>query len=853
LLLDHPVLDKFGFLQYFDLHRGSPTPARGLPDNRSSAREDRMKNLFSDLRYAARLLFRSPGFTIVAIGVLSIGIASGITIFSVVNAVLLRPLPYLEPDRLVLVRESLPKLYEVEGGVSAAEYWDYKRDNDVFSDIAAFTTVDLNLTGEGDARRIKVARVSPAIFSLLGIPPLTGRTFSEDEDSHQRSAVALISERLWRGRFGATTDIAGRTIRLDEKPYPIIGVMPARFRFPATDDTFSEAVDLWVPLAMSDQEKARRADSFDYGVIGRLKPGMTLEQAQSDVDNIAERMQQEHPDTYQGNVVVEAHAVRLTRQMVRRVQPILLVLLGAVFLVLLVGCANVANLLLARSQSRLKEMAVRTALGATTRRLVRQLMTESLLLAVAGGSLGLMLAWWFIALIVRFGPTNIPRLSEVNIDTWVLIFALGVSVLTGLIFGLAPAIQGASFNLNESLKESGGRASGARKSNRMRSALVVFETASAVLLLIGAGLLIDSFIRLMNVPPGFKPEGVVVARMSVPAARYPNVNAGKAMYKRVLEEIGSLHGIESASVASNLPLADNWLIGFRLEGEDETTYHTAASTWVSNDYFTAMGISVVEGRGFTEEDRESSNPVVMINRSFARKFWPEEDPIGKRVRWGGWTAGWLTVVGVAGDVKVASLEAEAEPVLYMPIFQVNRTRRDVVFVARTAGDPSNLVASIRERIRAVDAELPVYEVRTMNDVIAESTEQRRFALLTISVFAGIALLLASVGLYAVMSNLVGQRRREIGIRMALGARRVDVVRMVVVRGALLSAGGVVCGIASAFALTRTMQSLLFEVSVTEPAVFVAVPLFLIAVAVSACWVPARRAAKVDPMVALRYE
>jgi len=812
-----------------------------------------MESLWLDVRYGFRMLVRSPSFTIVAVGVLALGIAAGTAIFSVVNAVLLRPLPYVEPDRLVLVQESLPKLYVRTGAVSAAEYWDYKDHNEVFSNIACFTTQNLNLTGQGEAARIQVARVSASLFPILGVLPRLGRTFSDEEDKPGSSAVILISERLWRARFGSDDGIAGRSVKLDEQPYTIIGVMPARFQFPATDSTFSDSVDLWAPLAMTDEDKKRRADSFDYGVIGRLKPGVSIEQAQSDIQTIAARMQQEHPDVYKGNIEIAASAIGLEQQIVTPVRTVLLVLFGAVGLVLLVGCANVANLLLARSQARVKEMAIRTAVGASSRRLIRQLLTESLLLAVLGGGLGLLLASWGVDLIVKFGPGDLPRLLEVSLDLRVLLFTFTVSVLTGVIFGLAPAIHCSRVNLNESLKETGGRSSGSRASRRMRGGLIIFETAAALVLLIGAGLLIDSFIRLLRVPPGFNPEGVVVARISMPAERYPKIELGKAMYRRAIEGVGSLPGVEAVSVASNLPLADDWTIGFRIEGDDQTTYHTSSNAWVSNDYFRAMGIQLVAGRGFTDDDREGTAPVVVINQAFARKFWPGENPIGKRIRWGGWGVEWLTVAGVVGDVRAASLEKEPAPASYMPIFQASRTRRNVVFIARVSGDPSSFVAAIRDRIRAVDLELPVYDVRTMNNVIAESVEQRRFAMLLISIFAGVALLLASVGLYAVMSNLVAQRTREIGVRIALGARGADVLKLVVGQGALLTLTGVALGLAVSFVLTRTMQSLLFGVSATEPLVFIAIPVLLTGTALGACLAPARRATKVDPMAALRCE
>jgi putative ABC transport system permease protein len=812
-----------------------------------------MEGLWLDFRYGFRMLVRSPSFTVVAVGILAIGIAAGTAIFSVVNAVLLRPLPYTEPDRLVLVQESLPKLFLRAGAVSAAEYWDYKEGNDVFSNIACFTTENLNLTGQGDAARIQVARVSASLFSLLGASPRIGRVFTDDEDRPGAQAVLLISERLWRARFGSDGEISGRSIKLDEKPYTIIGVMPARFQFPSTDNTFSDSVDVWVPLAMTDTEKKRRVDSFDYGVIGRLKPGVSIEQAQSDIQAVAGRMQEEHPDVYKGNIEIAAGVIGLKQEMVKPVRTVLLVLFGAVGMVLLVGCANVANLLLARSQGRVKEMAIRTAVGASTRRIIRQLLTESLLLATLGGGLGLLLASWAVDLTMKFGPGNLPRLQEAKLDARVLLFTVAVSVVTGMIFGIAPAIQCSRVNLNETLKETGGRASGGRSSTRMRGGLLVFETASALLLLIGAGLLIASFARLLRVSPGFNPEGVVIARTSMPSSRYPKVELGKAMYRRVLDGIAGFPGVEAASVASNLPLADDWTIGFRREGEDQNTYHSAGNTWVSNEYFRAMGIQVLAGRGFTDDDREGATPVIVINQAFARTIWPGEDPIGKRVRWGGWGVEWQTVVGVVADVRASSLEKEPPPASYMPIFQASRTRRNVVFIARTSGDPAALIAAMRDRIRAVDQELPVYEIRTMNSVIAETVHQRRFAMLLISIFAWVSLLLSSVGLYAVMSNLVAQRTRELGIRVALGARGSDLLKLVARQGAILTLGGIVLGLLCSFALTRTLTSMLFEVSPTEPAVFIIVPLLLTGVALGACFVPARRAMKVDPMVALRHE
>jgi len=814
-----------------------------------------MQTLIQDLRYGARMLLKAPNITLTAVLTLALGVGAVVAIFSVVDAVLLRPLPYKEPERIALVQQHMPKLGWYYGGVSAPELLDYVAGNETFAEMAGYGIINLNLTGEREPQRLQVARVSPSLFPLLGVTPLLGRGFSAEEDEVGKNRVVALGEGLWRKHFGADPNIIGRVVKLDEAPYTVVSVMPARLRFPPAEAAFAGAVELWTPLALTDDERrARRRDS-NFSLIGRLKPGVKLEQAQADMAAIAARIERQYPDIYRGNARIAATAVGLTQQTVQNVRSMVLMLFGAVGLVLLIACANIANLQLARAAARRKEIAIRSALGASGWRIARQALTESLLLALIGGVIGLLLAVWALELIVKFGPENVPRLGEVSLDPRALGFTLLVTLLTGVLFGIAPALQSARVSLTETLNESG-RASGAggREGARLRGALVIMETALAVVLLLGAGLLINSFVRLLRTPPGFNPEGVVIARTTLPAARYPEAEHGKAVYRQALERIATLPGVERVSVASTLPLASDWQIGFRVEGGGESEFYTAYGSWVSNDYFGAMGIPLKKGRAFTDEDRADTTPVVVINETMARRFWPGQEAIGKRIRWGGWNPqGWLTIAGVVADVKFSSLEAESPPTVYMPVFQIPRIRRDAIFIARTTADPASLAAAMRRCVGAVDADLPVYDIRTMSQVISESVAQRRFTMSLLTIFAVTALALAAIGLYGVLSYAVAQRAKEIGIRMALGGRRRDVLKLVVGQGMKMALIGALAGLIASFALTRLMKNLLFGVSASDPLTFIAVALLLTAVALLACWIPARRAAKVDPMVALRCE
>ena len=811
-----------------------------------------MRTLIQDLRYGTRVLLKRPGFGLVAVLTIALGIGANTAIFTVVHSVLVRPLPYQDPDRLALVKESLPRLGWNMMSASAAEFLDYQEGNEVFSDIAGFTDQSLNLTGQGDPLRVQAARVSASLFRLLGVQPLHGRTFLQEEDRVGNSSVVILSHSLWQSHFGSDLAVINKVVRLDDKPFTVVGVMPSSFQFPYNGGSFASAPELWVPLALTDQEKTIRASDFQYGVIGRLKPGVSFPQAQATIEGIAARFQQQHPDIYD-DVQLSATVVGLKQDTVKKVRLFLLILLGAVSLVLLIACANVANLLLARAVSRQKEIAIRSALGAGSWRIVRQLLTESVLLSLIGGGCGLVLATWSMDLLAKFGPRDIPRLQEIRTDLPVLGFTILVSVLTGILFGLAPALQSARLNLNEVLKDAGPRASHGREGKRLRELLVVFETASALVLLVGAGLLINSFARLLRVPPGFNPEGVVIAQTALPSARYPKADQSKAVQKEVLERLALLPGVQAVGMTTNLPLVGERGIGFMVEGDAAETVNTGYNAWVSDDYFHALGIQLRAGRSFSSADRADTPPIIVINETMQRRFWPDDSAIGKRIKWGGWPDDWLTIVGVVADVKVSSLEAETNPAIYMPIFQIPRSRASVIYVIRSSSDTASLANTLRGEIRAVDWELPVYNIRTMNQVIAESVSQRRFIMMLLGVFAATALLLAAIGLYGVVSFSVTERTREIGIRVAMGASYRDVLRLVLGQLLALTAIGIVFGIAGALALTRMMSSLLFEVSATNSLTFVCAPLLLAGVALAACFVPARRAAKVDPMVALRYE
>ncbi|MGA9770722.1 MAG: ABC transporter permease [Blastocatellia bacterium] len=813
-----------------------------------------METLFQDLRYGIRMLLKRPGFTAVAVIALALGIGANTAIFSVVNAVLLKPLPFSEPDRLMTVYETDKERGVSQGAASYPDFADWRDQNHVFERIAAFHDNSFILTGGDDAVRLEGAVVSADLFDLLGVTPAVGRMFLPEEDKPgDGGRVVIIGQGLWQRQFNSDPNILGRSLTLDGINYTVVGVMPAGFRFP----TGNQPVELWTTFAVESEgadAMTTQRGAHSLHVIARLKPDVTRSQAQAEMDTIASRLEQQYPDDNSHRGV---YVVGTLEDMVGDLRPALLILLSAVGCVLLIACANVANLLLARATTRQKEMAIRSALGASRLRVVRQLLTESVTLAITGGALGLLIALWGTDLLVVLSGDDIPRATEIRLDGGVLLFTLAVSVLTGLIFGLVPAIQSSRPDLSESLKE-GGRSSteGARR-NLIRSALVVFEVAIAIVLLVGAGLLIESLRRLQNINPGFNPKNVLTLKMGLPDVKY-TTEKQVAFYRELLERINALPGVAQASAVLPLPLSgDRMRISFETEGRPlaQGDLPSAELRTIGMNYFRAMGIPLIKGRDITARDDGKAPSVVIINSAFAEKFFPGEDPVGKHIRpsisFDDNQPAMREIVGIVGNVRHLKLNAAEDAEFYAPHAQIPFDSMSLVI--KGDSDPRNLVGAIQQEVRALDKDLPVFDIKMLDDYVAASVAQPRFNTLLLAIFAGLALALTAVGLYGVMSYAVAQRTHEIGIRMALGAQSSDVLRMVVGQAMILTLIGVVIGLSAAFALTRLMASLLYGVSATDPATFAIVSVLLSAVALAACWLPARRATKVDPMIALRYE
>jgi putative ABC transport system permease protein len=808
-----------------------------------------METLWQDLRYGFRMLARNPGFTVVAVLTLALGIGANTAIFSVVNAVLLRPLPYHDPESLVMVWETDSNRNVNEEWVSPPNFLDWSSQNRVFQHMAAFTVRSFNLSGVEEPQRLEGYRVSASLFPLLGVEPALGRAFQSDEDRFGGLRVVLLSHGLWQRRFGADPQVIGRTLTLNDESVTIMGVMPPGFSFPGRE------ADLWVPMAFTATDKSTRGGHY-LRVVGRLQPGITLDQAQAEMNTIARRLEREYPASNTGAGV---NLVSLHEAVVSDVQPTLLVLLGAVGFMLLIVCANIANMLLARAVMREKEIAIRTALGAGRRRIVRQLLTENLLLALLGGVVGLLLALWGLDLLLLLNPGTIPRLEETSIDTQVLGFALGISLLTGIVFGSVPAMRVSSPDLNETLKEGGRRPAGASR-HRLRSFLVLSEVALTLVLLIGAGLMINSFLRLQSIDPGFNPDNLLTMRVDLPGSKYAALHQRSMFYEQVLRNVESLPGVRSAGVISRLPLASQGgSVGLTIEGqlaprageEQGANYRV-----ISPSYFRTMGTPLLKGRDFSEQDTREAPRVVMINQAMARRYWPDKDPIGKRLKLGRVSSNnpWLTVVGVVGDLRQFELSTKPRPEIYLPYAQLHMFwAAPRALVVRTASDPMGVVAVVRGEIWAVDEDQPVSNIMSMEQVISESVAKPRLYSVLMGLFGAVALVLAAIGIYGVISYTVSQRTHEIGIRMALGAQPRDIFRLVVGQGMGLVLIGVGIGLAASLALTRFLESMLFGVSATDPATFAGVTLLLAAVALLACYIPARRATKVDPLIALRYE
>jgi len=808
-------------------------------------------DLKHDLRYGVRMLWKNKGFTAVAVIALALGIGANSAIFSVVNTVLLRPLPYREPGRLVMVWEDDAKHGYPNDTPAAANYFDWREQNQVFEDMAAMADQSFNLTGVGEPERIDGKRVNANLFELLGVAPQHGRALAADEDRPGANKVVLLSHALWQRRFGSDAGIVGQTLTLNGEAHTVVGVMPADFQFP------DRQAELWVPIAFTQQEATNRGRHY-LQVVARLKPGVTLEGAQAEMSTIAARLQQQHPEQ---NVDLGASVQSLHEHLVGDIRPALLLLLGAVGFVLLIACANVANLLLARAAGRQKEIALRTALGASRLRLVRQFLTESVLLAALGGVVGLLLSVWGVSLLKSFIPENISQVKSIAVDARVLGFTVLVTLLTGLVFGLAPAFQASRFNLNETLKEGGRDAAAARGGNLIRGLLVIAEVAVSLVLLVGAGLLINSFLRLRNVDPGFRTDNLLTMSVVLPQQKYPDHARRVAFYNDMIRRVEELPGVRSAAVTNWIPLVmQGDSTGYTIEGQPapvpgQGKLPVIVTRVVSPHYFDTMGIQLMEGRVFEEgRDREDSPCVVVVGESVARKYWPGENVLGKRLTPGrpDSSEDWCQVVGVVKDVRQRELSSEPNPLMYLTYAQAGFFAPRYL-VVKTEGDPVALAGTVRKSVWEVDRDQPVSNVNTMESVLSESIARQRFSTLLFGVFAGVALVLAAVGIYGVMSYSMAQRTREIGIRMALGAQKRDVLKLAVGQGLILVGVGVALGLALALALSRLMTSLLYGISATDPLTLVTISLVLVAVALLASYIPARRATKVDPLIALRYE
>jgi len=807
-----------------------------------------MNTLFKDLQYAIRTLLKRPGFTAAAIMTLALGIGGSTAIFTVVDAALLRGLPYASPDHLYHLWESRPQQEFAQREFSYPDYQDYQQ-NQVLEGLAAYSGGGGIMTGRGEPERVFAPSASANFFSVLGVEPVIGRTFQPGEDKPGAPRVVVLTYGMWQRRFGGDKGIIGESLTINGDPYTVIGVLPASFQFAL------RAADLWRPYQPTQNQLTAR---FMHGtnLIGRLKPGVSAGQAQSELSVIASRIEREHYDSHAGTGL---KFIPLQEQVVGQVKPILLVLLAAVGFVLLIACANVASLLLTRSLARQKEVAIRAALGASRWRVIRQLLTESLLLSLVGGAAGLLIAYWGVSGLVAVLPDNqlnsLPFLKTLHIDSSILGFSLGLSLLTGMIFGLAPALQSSRPDLNEVLKE-GGRNTTGGAGHRLRSALVVTEIALAVVLLVGAGLMMKSLLRLLDANVGFNPQNLLTMTVVLPAGKYSDASRQIDFFDQLKEHVQSLPGVIGAGMVNILPLQGGNTTRFNVEGDPipPPGQETEANFRIVNEsYFQTLGVPLVAGRMFDDRDKPDAPAVVIMGKSSADRIFAGRNPIGRRLVYSSGQTPPVLIVGVVGDVKIGGLDEALRPVLYYPFRQAAGAGTNLV--VRTNGDPTALAATIRNEIRTLEPEVAIFNVNGMEQLIANSPAafMRRFPALLIGIFAGVALLLASVGIYGVVSYSVSQQTHYIGVRMALGAQASDILKMVLKQGLILALAGMAFGVVAALALMRLLRSLLFEVKTTDAGTFALVLGTLFVVALFACYIPARRATKVDPLVALRYE
>jgi putative ABC transport system permease protein len=814
-----------------------------------------MEIFWKDVRYTLRILRSHLGFTTVAVIALALGIGANTAIFSVVNGVLLRPLPIADPDRVVVVHERFTAIGLPSIGVSAPDFVDIGALKDVFESTAVVSGDNYNLTGADKPERLNGVTVTSEFFQLLGVKPILGRWLLPEEDKPGANRSIVLAHGVWKRLFASDPNIIGKQVSLNGQNFAVVGVMPASFIIPFA------RTDLWTPLALTQSQMdpvAERGHQWLF-MLARLKPGVSVEKGQSALNILAKRNAEKYPNNFPAQIGWGIFITPILQDIVGNTERALAVLLAAVGLVLLIACANVANLMLARASSRYREIAIRTALGAGRMRIIRQLLTECVILALIGGGLGLLFAVWGVDALRRLGPTNLPRLADITIDGWVLGFTFAVSCVAGLLFGLAPALQSARSNVHESLKEGGrGGATAGTHRQRIRGLLVVSEVALAMVLLVAAGLLIRSFTRLIEVHPGFDPHNVLTMQLSLPQSKYAKAPQVAAFYQQLLERIASLPGVEAAGATSGLPLSGSgqssgsFTIQGRVPTKGDPAPH-ADQRIIAPDYFRAMHIPLLRGRYISDSDGASAPQVVVIDDVLAKTYWPGQDPLGRKVTQNDPQKGpFQTVVGIVANVQHRALDVAPKGVMYYPHAQ-SVAANMMSLVVRTRGEPTTLAAAIRGEVQAIDPNQPVYEIKTMDQYLTESVAANRFSVQLLALFAGVALVLAAVGIYGVMSYSVTQKTHEIGIRMALGARQADVLREVVGKGMSLVLAGVGAGLVCAAIVTRLMSSLLFGVSATDPLTFAAVAIVLSAVAMLACYVPARRATRVDPVVALRYE
>ena len=814
-----------------------------------------MYSFFQDLRYGFRMLAKNPGFTAIAVLTLALGIGGNTTIFSVVNSVLLQPLPFPEPERLVSVFGIDMRSNERGRAQCYPDFADLRKQNRSLESAAAYGEGSYTLTGVGEPQHVRAEIVSADLFDVLRANPEVGRTFASTEDQ-PGTRVVILSHELWKRSFAADPTISGKTVKLDGQIYSVVGVMPAAFQFPLD----SEPVDLWTTMAGmmttlgTDKPITEQRGAHFLSVIGRLRAGITLQQANRDVTSVAVGLEKQFPDTngHRG-MGLEPHIETI----VGDIRPVLYMVLGAVGFLLLIACANSANLLLARAAGRQREMAIRVSIGAGRQRVLRQLLTESLLLALAGGALGLLISVWGTALFANLSTVHIPRLKAAEVNLPVLAFTLGISLLTGLLFGLAPAFHSLRFDLFRSLKEGGRNATEGPTHSRLRSLLVVFEVSLSVILLIGASLLLESMMHIMRVSPGFEPRGVISFSVDLPDLRYGKPEQSILFYKQLLERIRAVPGVKSASGVLPLPLSNDQIrTTFQIEGKPvaKSDEPRTAFRGIGLDYFQTMHIPLVAGRDFSARDDRNARAVVIINQTLARKFFPNETPIGKHIKPGVSDDGdgkMREIVGVVGDVKHRTLWTPPDPESYVPYEQAALGQMYVI--ARTDRDPMSLLPALREQVKSLDSELPVYAPKTMEDYVAGSIAQRQFTSLLCGIFAAVGLVLAVVGLFGVMAYTVSQRTHELAVRIAVGAEKKDILRLILEQGMRMTLAGIAVGLIGTFGITRVLSNQLFGIRATDPLTFIGVAIAMALVALAACYIPGRRATRVDPMVALRYE